>query len=361
MALPGTRERQVATSRLKVHVREAGSGPIPVLLLHGNCSSGVYYEELMLSLPAQYRAIAPDLRGYGETEALPIDATRGCGDWADDLHALAEALELKQFHLAGWSMGAGVAMRYALEHADRLLSLTLIAPLSPYGFGGTRDAAGTPTAPDFAGSGGGTVNADFVQAIARQDLSADGGSAPRNVLNSFYFKPPFKGSPEQEERWLAGMLSTRTGPEFYPGDAAASANWPMVAPGTKGIANAMSPKYHNVGAFAQISPQVPVLWVRGADDQIVSDTSFFDLAYLGSLGYVPGWPGAEACPPQPMVSQMRAVLEAYRAAGGQYQEVVLPDCGHSPSIERPEAFAEAFLQHLSRGSGWPISGTRQGI
>ena len=152
MALPGIHERTVSTSRLKVHIREAGTGSVPVLLIHGNCSSGAYFEDLMLALPAGFRAIAPDLRGYGETEALPIDATRGCGDWADDLQALVEALDLKQFHLAGWSLGGGVCMRYALEHADRLLSLTLIDPLSPYGFGGTRDAAGTPTAPPQATS-----------------------------------------------------------------------------------------------------------------------------------------------------------------------------------------------------------------
>lgn len=343
-------QRTVMTSRLRIHVREAGSGPVPVVLLHGNCSSSAFFDELMLSLGPRYRAIAPDLRGYGQTEPLPVDATRGCGDWADDLAALVDALGLGRFHLAGWSMGGGIAMRYALDHADRLLSLTLIAPLSPFGFGGTRDAEGTPTAPDFAGSGGGTVNRDFVGRIAEGDRGADHPSSPRNILNSFYFKPPFRGTEEQEERWVDALLSTRIGDDHYPGDFVPSGNWPGMAPGTRGINNAMSPKYHNVSHFAHIDPKPPVLWIRGDSDQIVSDTSLFDLAYLGQIGAVPGWPGPEACPPQPMVAQTRFVLERYRAGGGEYEEVVIADAGHSPFIEQPQAFLSHFLRHLERSS-----------
>ena len=52
------------------------------------------------------------------------------------------------------------------------------------------------------------------------------------------------------------------------------------------------------------------------------------------------------CPPQPMVSQTRAVLDRYAAAGGSYREVVLPDVGHSPHVERPQEFAVALLEHL---------------
>jgi len=103
------RRRTVQTPRLKVHIREAGSGPVPIVLLHGNCSSSVFYEDLMLALGDEYHTIAPDLRGYGDTEPLPVDATRGCGDWADDLAALVDTLGLDRFHLAGWSMGGGGA------------------------------------------------------------------------------------------------------------------------------------------------------------------------------------------------------------------------------------------------------------
>ena len=90
----------------------------------------------------------------------------------------------------------------------------------------------------------------------------------------------------------------------------------------------------------------PVLWIRGDADQIVSDTSVFDLAFLGSVGAVPGWPGDGVFPPQPMVTQTRSVLDRYAATGGAYREVVLPDVGHSPHVERPHEFTVALLEHL---------------
>src|SRR5690606_34185804 len=101
------------------------------------------------------------------------------------------------------------------------------------------------------------------------------------------------------EDLLTGMLSQKTGPDRYPGDAVPSPHWPGVAPGVHGPNNALSPKYlgDSVERFVAATPKPPVLWVYGADDQIVSDTSLSDVGYLGKLGYVPGWPGDEVFPP----------------------------------------------------------------
>ena len=78
--------------------------------------------------------------------------------------------------------------------------------------------------------------------------------------------------------------------------------------------------------------------MRGVDDQIVSDMSLFDFGTLGKLGAVPGWPGDEVFPPQPMVSQTRYVLNLYQSEGGEYEEVAFEDVGHTPYLERPEEF-----------------------
>lgn len=341
--------RMLATGRLNTSLLErpaTGANPRNVLLVHGNVSSGEFFRDLMANLPADIHAVAPDLRGYGQSEAKPIDATRGVQDWADDLLSLMDALHWSEAHLLGWSMGGGVVMQVGLSAPQRVRSLTLVAPVSPFGFGGTHSLEGTPNAPDYAGSGGGTVNADFVKAVAAGDRSDQPGS-PLDVMRKFYFNAAnFQPSPDQAEAWLTSMLQTRCGEDFYPGDLTPSANWPNVAPGTRGVANAFSNRFMNLAGFADLRPQPPVLWVRGDADAIVSDSSLFDLAQLGALGIVPGWPGAETCPPQPMVGQMRAVLEHYRANGGSYREVVLPGVGHSPFIEAPDEFLAAYLPHL---------------
>ena len=61
--------------------------------------------------------------------------------------------------------------------------------------------------------------------------------------------------------------------------------------------------------LVDLETKPPILWIHGTADAIVSDTSFYDLNYLGQLGIVPGWPGADAAPAQEMVSQTRDVLE----------------------------------------------------
>jgi pimeloyl-ACP methyl ester carboxylesterase len=348
--IPGITAKMITSARLTTRVLFSGADDgIPVLFIHGNASSATYWEETMVALPAGYRGIAPDQRGYGDADrSVKIDATRGMGDLADDAFALLDALGIDSAHVVGHSMGGSVIFRMMMDNAARLRTVTLAAPGSPYGFGGSKGTDGQMCNPDGAGSGGGIVNKTFTELMAAGDRSSNNPQAsPRVVMNSFYWKPPFK--PAREEELLSSLLSEHVGEQEYPGDSVPSANWPFVAPGKFGPANALSPLYAgDVSRLNQISPKPPVLWVRGADDQIVGDASLFDMGTLGAYGVIPGWPGADVYPSQPMVSQTRAVLEAYQAHGGSYQEIVLPDTGHTPYIERPVEFNAAFHQHISR-------------
>ncbi len=350
--LDGIRARTIDTARLRMNVLASGDeSGTPVVFIHGNVSSARFFEEAMRALPAHYWGIAPDLRGFGDSEVKPVDATRGVRDFSDDLHALFESLGIigeRRPHLVGWSMGGGVAMQYMIDQPGAIASLTMIDPMSPYGFGGTKDSAGALCWPDAAGSGGGTANPDYVKRLSDNDAGSESPNSPRNVMNAFYFKPPFKTSPEREELYVAEMLKMATGEDNYPGDMSSSDNWPSVKPGTRGVNNAIAAGLCDLSPFGATQQTAPVLWVRGADDQIVSDASFLDFGTLGSLGYVPGWPGADIFPPQPMVSQMRAVLDRYRSGGGAYEEVIISDCGHSPHIEKPEDFQKAFLAFLAQ-------------
>jgi pimeloyl-ACP methyl ester carboxylesterase len=354
--LPGITATRVPTPRLTQNVLHpagvdpaAGAGEA-VLLVHGNVSSALFWQPTLLALAevAGVRPFAVDLRGYGDTDPEPIDATRGARDWSDDVAALINTLGLDRVHLVGWSMGAGIVVQYLLDHPERVASVTLESPIAPYGFGGTKDADGTRVDESGAGSGGGTANPEFVAAIAAGDTSTDSAMSPRSVLRAFYVAPgSLPLDPQLEDIFVTSMNSTRVGEDHYPGDLTTCEAWPGVAPGTRGVLNTMAPTLFDLSGVVDLPHKPPVLWVRGDADQIVSDTSAWDLAFLGSLGAVPGWPGAEVCPPQPMVTQTRTLLDRYAAAGGTYREVVFPEVGHSPHIERPQEFVVALLEHLA--------------
>jgi len=361
--LPGITSTRVPTARGGQSVlHPAGTAPggpgEAVVFVHGNVSSAVFWQQPLLALAetGRHRALAVDLRGYGDAEPLPVDATRGMRDWSDDLAALVDELGLDRVHLVGWSMGGGVVLQYLLDHPSRVASVALVAPVSPYGFGGTVGADGARVHPDGTGSGGGAANPAFVAALAAGDTTADGPLSPRAVLRSFYVAPgSLPLDPDLEDAFVASMNSTRTGEDHYPGDAVAVDAWPGAAPGSRGVLNTMAPTYFDVSGIVDLPAKPPVLWIRGEVDQIVSDTSVFDLAFLGSVGAVPGWPGAEAFAPQPMVTQTRSVLDRYAATGGAYREVVLPGVGHSPHVERPQEFVVALLEHLDAPAEAPAN------
>ncbi len=343
--LPDITSRQVQSERINTHILTCGPpAGTAVLFIHGNASSAGFWDETMLALPDGFHAIAPDLRGYGTTDALPVDATLGLDDMVSDIRSLVESLGLSRFHLVGHGMGGGVVMKYAIAHADVVLSITLVDSMSPYGFCGSKGVDGTLVYEDGAPAGAAIAHRDFVRLLDEKETGSEDSMAPLNVMRQFYVKPPFV--PEREEALLEAMLSTRVGVDYYPGNSVPSGHWPGSAPGDKGIANAFSCKYFDASELTDINPKPPILWIRGADDLIVSDNSMFDFAALGAMGFVPGWPGAEECPPQPMLQQLRSVLDKYDANGGSYKEVVIEDAGYSPFIEKPEAFAKAFHAHL---------------
>lgn len=347
--LPGVTARTVTSPRLSTRVLFSGpEGGVPVIFLHGNVSTATFWEEIMVAMPDGFRGIAPDQRGYGGADPNEkIDATQGLGDLAVDLAALMDTLDISNAHVVGHSAGGNVLWRFMMEFPERILSVTLAAPGSPYGFGGTQGLEGKPNSHDFAGSGGGTVNPHFAPMLEAGERGTDDPGSPRNVMNTFYLKPPARFA--REEDLLSSMLATHVGEQDYPGDMVASENWPNVAPGVYGMVNALSPKYAaDPGKLLKINPKPPVLWVRGADDQIVSDNSMFDMATLGKMGLVPGYPGEETHPPQPMIGQVRAVLEKYGEAGGEWQEVVIADAGHTPYLEKPDEFNAAFHAHLQQ-------------
>jgi pimeloyl-ACP methyl ester carboxylesterase len=343
--------------RLHVLAREGMRAPGPVLcLVHGNLSSARFFEPVVAGMPRSWRVLAPDLRGFGQSAPAPVDATRGAGDFADDIAAVLSDAELvrphRRVHLAGWSLGGGAVMRYAIDHPERVASVILIAPVSPFGFGGTKDDTGTLCYPDAAGSGAGVVAPELVRRLTDGDDTDESPLSPRSVLRSLYLWPGLRLPAALEDLLVGEILATALGDRNYPGDQRASENWPGAAPGTRGVLNALSPLYCDLSGFAEVAARFPVLWVRGADDLVVSDHSPLDVGELGATGAYPGWPGPQY-PAQPMVAQTRAMLRRAAAAGCRFTEHVFPRCGHSPHLERPAEVRELLTGFVTTAEAHP--------
>jgi pimeloyl-ACP methyl ester carboxylesterase len=257
-----------------------------------------------------------------------------------------DALEIERpLHLVGWSTGGAAIAAYAQEHP--VASLTFIDPVSPYGFGGVR-ADGTPCYDDYAGSGGGIGSPDFTQRVAAGDRSSEAPASPRNVMNTSYWAPMHREPRQREDMLVDEILKSVTGDDGYPGDSTTSPNWPGVAPGTRGILNALSPKYCNWADIVELRPKPPILWTHGSNDIVIADGSAWDVASLGKMGAIPGWPGEDVFPPQPMVSQIRAVLMRYRDAGGYVEAEMFEGSGHCPAIDAAARWSELFFDFLER-------------
>lgn len=110
----------------KIHYTAHGSGSTPIILLHGNFGSQRHWQLFCQSLDESLTAIAPDLRGCGDSEA-PKDGY-GIQTLSQDLLFLVEQLNIEKFHLVGHSLGGAIAQEFSGTHPERILSLTLVSP-----------------------------------------------------------------------------------------------------------------------------------------------------------------------------------------------------------------------------------------
>jgi 3-oxoadipate enol-lactonase len=109
---------------------EAGHGE-PLVVIHGLADDHRAWRRTLPDLMLHHRVVLYDLRGHGETSLGNPDGTlRQLGA---DLIALLDALDLERADLAGFSLGGTIAMRAAIDHPDRVSTLTLVATSSRVG------------------------------------------------------------------------------------------------------------------------------------------------------------------------------------------------------------------------------------
>jgi pimeloyl-ACP methyl ester carboxylesterase len=113
----------------KLACHRTGAGE-PLVLLHGVGESAVGWQPIHQALSDHYEVIAFDLPGFGRSPALPPGIAPTAAALADAVEGELDRLGVAQFHVAGYSLGA----RVALELATRGRTLSVIA-ISPDGLG----------------------------------------------------------------------------------------------------------------------------------------------------------------------------------------------------------------------------------
>lgn len=120
-----------ASQRLTLSYAEWGDPQAPPLLLvHGGRDQKRSWDPVASSLSKDYRVIAHDLRGHGQSDWVS-DGDYGVMDHVFDLASLVDALALDQFTLIGHSLGGNIALRYAGLYPGSIEKLVAIEGLGP--------------------------------------------------------------------------------------------------------------------------------------------------------------------------------------------------------------------------------------
>jgi pimeloyl-ACP methyl ester carboxylesterase len=120
---------KVTANGISIHVERQGSGDLALVFLHYWGGSSRTWKYVATPLATDYRTIAIDHRGWGESDAPA--AGYALADHADDVKGVIKALRLRRYILVGHSMGGKVAQLLASRRPEGLVGLVLVGSSMP--------------------------------------------------------------------------------------------------------------------------------------------------------------------------------------------------------------------------------------
>jgi pimeloyl-ACP methyl ester carboxylesterase len=191
--LPGVTHSDVVIDRARWHVAQAGDGP-PIVLLHGWPQHWWIWRHVIGALAPDHRVIAPDLRGFGWSEAPPGRYSKM--GLAADVERLLDVLEIDRCVLVGHDWGGFVAWLTAIrapERIERLVPLSIPHPWLRLGFD-PRATLATVYQPLLAAPGLGTAvlrRTPLIRLMLRMGVGPGFAWTPRDLaLYADAFKRP---------------------------------------------------------------------------------------------------------------------------------------------------------------------------
>lgn len=133
---PDCRVRHVRlANELNVRVVEFGDeSGLPLMLVHGwGCTGFAFHKNVAALAKAGRRVILPDLQGHGLSDKPTSASHYSTSSMVQHVGQIADALGLKKFAIGGHSMGAALALRFAIANPRRVGALALISPVGTSG------------------------------------------------------------------------------------------------------------------------------------------------------------------------------------------------------------------------------------
>ena len=106
--------------------------PETILMLHGNAESGLAWYAWVPKLVRAFRVVRPDMRGFGQSTAMPRDYPWSVDGLIDDFCRLMDHLGIARFHLVGAKIGGTIARAFAARQPARVLTLTVVGTPPPF-------------------------------------------------------------------------------------------------------------------------------------------------------------------------------------------------------------------------------------
>jgi pimeloyl-ACP methyl ester carboxylesterase len=308
--------RFVETNGIRMHIAERGQGPL-VLLCHGFPESWYSWRRQLVALAAAgFRAVAPDMRGYGQTEQPAEIDKYTLLHLVGDMVGVLDALEAPSAVIAGHDWGAPVAWHAALLRPDRFRAVIgLSVPFRPRG--SKRPTSAMPQ----------TDDAMFYQlyfqppGVAEAELLRD----VRRTLRMLLRTPTGEVNPlvtmvPRQGGWLSRMPEPTGLPEWL---SEADLDFYAKEFERTGFAGGLN-WYRNIdrnwdllAPYARAQVQVPALYMAGDRDLVLS------------------FPGAKE-----IVANLSRFVPQLR------KTEILPGCGHWTQQERPQEVNAAMIGFL---------------
>lgn len=188
------KHRFVQVNGIKMHIAEQGEGPL-VVLAHGFPELWYSWRHVLPALAAAgYHAVAPDMRGYGQTDAPPNLEDYTQLQFVGDMVGLVHALGYEQAVIAGHDWGAPVAYNAANLRPDMFRAVILLSvPFGMRGEGGVKPTEGmrsrVPPGQQFYQTYFQTPG------VAEKEFEAD----PKRTLRMLLYS--LSGSIPKEQKW----------------------------------------------------------------------------------------------------------------------------------------------------------------